>query len=511
MATPSSHSSLSLQPPPETGSQPPVISSRKKILAASGLSAASGFALFLSDYPVQAWPLQLLALVPFLLALFRYADRRPVAALCGCVLGCFFIVPLAFVLRFPFLMGAALALYLVLLWTLLALAASFFVRRPPLISAFSVAAVAVLVEWIDITCVPIWGTAQVFTRVWSAGPWAVQFVSLGGVTLLVFVVFAVQALAVKLWLSPPKDRRQLAAALAIVVGVAAAYDLSSWFSKPAASLRAAAMGWTYDQLPRGASTWPEVILHRFYIPMLEKASSSGAKLIVSPEVGFRLAASQREEILQSIGEQARKHKVFLVVGYFDKERNDNRAVFIDDQGRIRGEYVKTHLIPVFERYKKGKKAPVTLLMRKTMLLGAMICQDDNFTDLARAYGRLKVNVMAVPTNDWFQVRHFHLENAVFRGLENGFGMIRAASNGISAIVDAKGRILASKDHFKEGPGVIVAHLPVEAFGGTPYSELGDWPAVLCALLLVFVGVMRFREYLPTRLRSPSPRCPPCQD
>jgi len=56
----------------------------------------------------------------------------------------------------------------------------------------------------------------------------------------------------------------------------------------------------------------------------------------------------------------------------------------------------------------------------------MICQDDNFTDLARGYGRLGVPLLAVPTNDWPAIRAFHLQSSAFRAIENGYAIARAA-------------------------------------------------------------------------------------
>ncbi len=46
-----------------------------------GLAAASGLLLFLADYPVHAWPLQLVALVPLLVGLHGGRPSRKAAAL----------------------------------------------------------------------------------------------------------------------------------------------------------------------------------------------------------------------------------------------------------------------------------------------------------------------------------------------------------------------------------------------------------------------------------------------
>jgi apolipoprotein N-acyltransferase len=122
----------------------------------------------------------------------------------------------------------------------------------------------------------------------------------------------------------------------------------------------------------------------------------------------------------------------------------------------------------------------------------MICHDDNFTDLSRGYGRRQVQVMAVPTNDWRQVMGHHLDNSLFRAVESGFGMVRAASNGISVIASPRGEVLAQQDHFATGPGVIVADLWFGP-GGTWYSRFGDWVLVLCGAVLLVGAAGRWRQ------------------
>ena len=85
-------------------------------LGAIALSLLSGLLLFVSDYPVHAWPLQAVALLPLLYALERLCASRKGALLCGLALGLGSTLPLLAVLEFPLLMGVPLALYLSLLW-----------------------------------------------------------------------------------------------------------------------------------------------------------------------------------------------------------------------------------------------------------------------------------------------------------------------------------------------------------------------------------------------------------
>jgi apolipoprotein N-acyltransferase len=84
------------------------------------------------------------------------------------------------------------------------------------------------------------------------------------------------------------------------------------------------------------------------------------------------------------------------------------------------------------------------------------------------------------TNDaWFgngTGPHQHFAMARYRAIEEGLPLARAASGGISAIVDAEGRVMRST----QNGGSVTVQLP-PALGETPYVTLGNW--LLLALLL----------------------------
>jgi apolipoprotein N-acyltransferase len=337
-------------------------------------------------------------------------------------------------------------------------------------------AVSAFVEWINFSVVPIWGTAQCFARIWTEVPMAMQFVSLTGVTGLVFVLVAAQALVANL-LVDGAARLRSAAALAVLLLVPAGYNIFAWSERPTGSIRVAAVGW--GRGVRAGRSSPYVRMDKIIEPNLRRAAAAGARLVVTPEVGLWLGPVSWAPILNRLGDIAKRYRMTLVVGYFDRKRNTNRAAYITPDGKVRDEYVKTHLIPTLEKYRAGT-GRLTRVNVNDVPVGAMICQDDNFTDLARGYGRKRVRIVAVPTNDWAQVKKYHFDNSRFRPIENRYGVVRAASHGISAIVSAKGEVMARMDHLERGTGVIVADLPLYD-PGSLYAVGGDWFVVLCAL------------------------------
>lgn len=199
-------------------------------------------------------------------------------------------------------------------------------------------------------------TAQIFVRVWTAAPWAVQITSVAGVFGLVFVVVTSQALIVRAY-----QRREhcgrLAAALCILSLALAGWTVARLGQLPSRTVRVAAAGWTWDDLDRTRSRGNGALMANLVSPLVKQAAERGARLVIFPEVSFWLDNNSRPGVLAALRALARKHRVMLVVGYFHKERNDNHAAFIDATGALRSEYVKTHLIPFSRTTGRGPAPP----------------------------------------------------------------------------------------------------------------------------------------------------------
>jgi apolipoprotein N-acyltransferase len=370
--------------------------------------------------------------------------------------------------------------------------------------------VVALVEWVDFTLVPVWGTAQSFARVWSAAPFPAQLVSAAGLTGLVFVLVSGQALLGRLLWGERRRRVAAALGLGLLLAMSAGWCARSWTRPASGEITVAAIGWTASDLrarlhaspaPPGSLpvARPQALFEKLYRPLVEEAARRGAEIIASPEVGFFLGPAEEREILAETARLARELRRTLVLGYFSRRDNNNRAVLVDAEGALRADYVKSHLIAFVESYRAGPGRIAVAEASRPLpagspagagspppaaRVGLMICQDDNFTDLARAYGRAGAQLVAVPTNDWAQVKDFHLESSIFRATENRYAVLRAASNGVSAVISPRGEVLARRDHFRDGPGLAVARVPLGG-GPTVYSLVGDWPPLAGLLLLAF--------------------------
>lgn len=456
-------------------------------------ATSSGAMLGLAGPPLTLWPLLMVALLPVLAVLLDGRTSLPAAVVATALVGMAQNLTAAAVLQFPLGFAAFLVVSLGLFWPLIGLIVQPLSRRlGPSWTAIAVASAFAVVEVLSFTLVPVFGTAQSFGRSLIAWPPGIAVASLTGVSGVVFALVLPQALAA-VAIARRGGRGLLPGA---VVAIATWLVCGGWSALDAArpetaTARVAAVGWTYGQLgtPWGGGPAPDR-LNAVLGPLLDEAVDGGAALVVAPEAAFRVEPGEREAFLARASGLASSRSVALVVGFFDVAQDVNEAALFDPDGDLGAVYRKTHLILAMEDYQAGDGTLVQLPgghpgggLPADHTLGALICQDDNFRDLGRAYGRLGVAALAIPTNDWEQVQEFHLQNTRLRAVDSGVAIVRGATNGISAVIDRRGRVLASRDHHAEGPGVVLADLPLRA-GTTPFARLGEWFTGCCLLVLV---------------------------
>jgi len=427
-------------------------------------------------FPVAA-PLQAVAFVPLLFALSRMKQWRECLHT-GFLLGLGFVTPQILLLQLPPIISLILVLYFVVLLMALAVLSWRLIRPVTVWDCFAFGALLAVVDWVTVTALPMWGTAQSFARCWSSYPSVIAFTSVTGMAGIMFVLGTVQALAV---LTAREKRRRMTCLLALLgVGVVVGgMDIAVLRAEPDRHLKVAAVGWKFDREhgdPGNASGFA-----RLYAEPVASAVRRGARLIVSPETAFAIYDDPDHEPFEQFLELAREYGVYLAVGYMDIRSGENRVAFLGPDEGVMGRYTKTHLTS-FEDSPKGDGRPL-LVTIDGVSVGVMICHDDNYTDISRRYGREAVGIVVVPTNDWRQVRQAHFQSTIHRTIESRFVIVRAASNGISAIISPNGAVLDVRDHFHEGPGLVIADVPVYSTQ-TIFSRCGPWFVVVCIILIV---------------------------
>ncbi|HSV27275.1 MAG TPA: nitrilase-related carbon-nitrogen hydrolase [Sedimentisphaerales bacterium] len=403
-------------------------------------------------------------------------------------------MPQVIYLRLPVIMTALLVINFAVISALMAWSAGRAIGTGGIAGAFAAAACITILDWANYTIVPFWGTAQSLARSWSAYPSLILFQSLTGMPGTVFLVASLSALVAVFAGCRTKRWRVIAAACAVLLA-AVTINICIGMQKPVGFITVAAIGWPYP--PDGPRADEAGGFESLFAGPIAKAAASGACLIVTPEAGLAVASDTRQRIFGVLSNLAEANRVWLVAGYIDYELEENRLAVFSPEGRAELTYSKTHVIPWLEPWNKGTGAVAATRM-DDIWLGGMICNDDNFTDISRRHSREGTQVMAVPTLDWQRVSTAHLSNSLHRPIESGYAIVRATAGGISVIADARGRVLARMNHITEGPGYIVAEIPVYR-GGTFYGTAGNWMVWAAAIYAAVYLIVRTAG----RRKSPS--------
>ena len=270
-----------------------------------------------------------------------------------------------------------------------------------------------------------------------------------------------------------------------------------------------------------ALKWDPDMARVFYQRQISYSAAGSAgdaprpDLIVWPETAVPVLLENAGDLLRDIGAAAQV-PVLLGIQRFDGPRIYNSAVLIGPDGGLRAIYDKHHLVPF------GEYVPFGDLMARFGLYGFAANEGQGYSagpgpaliDLGPRLGRalplicyeavFPQDVLAAPdrpalliaiTNDaWFgeiSGPYQHLAQARFRAIEQGLPMVRVANTGVSAMIDAQGRVTGSVA--LNTAGWVDAPLP-PARAATPYSRMGDAPAAIVTLLLL-IGLIVTRRRL----------------
>jgi apolipoprotein N-acyltransferase len=238
-------------------------------------------------------------------------------------------------------------------------------------------------------------------------------------------------------------------------------------------------------------------------------SAMDSALIVWPEVAIPSLANRVEDYIDSLDRISDLTGQTILFGILETEvqRTGETNIYnsvILVNGQQRQVYRKRHLVPFGEYFpvpanvrewmrlmnlpfsdlSPGEDEQALLVAADGTRLAVAICYEDAFgAEMGYAFpeATLLINV----SNDaWFGdsiAPHQHLQIARMRSLEFGRFSIRATNTGISAFIDARGKVLRSGAQFKP----LTMTMKVEPrTGTTPYTSSGNWPVIgLCFLII----------------------------
>jgi apolipoprotein N-acyltransferase len=245
---------------------------------------------------------------------------------------------------------------------------------------------------------------------------------------------------------------------------------------------------TYARLHRQALgadliVWPEAALpdvaNRYtgYISRLWSESRAAGSDVVF--------GTQREELR---GNPAERHyfNSMLALGHSDFAFYDKRHLVPFAEFFPVPHFVRTWLrlmsLPNSDFDRGAPRQPPLHLAG--IKLAPSICYEDAYPALLRREIRASEALVTVTNDAWFghsSARYQHLQIARMLALESRRFLLRAANDGVSAVIDADGRVVAQAKEWV--PAVLRAQF-LPRRGDTPYLALGDAPVLALASLLM---------------------------
>jgi apolipoprotein N-acyltransferase len=234
--------------------------------------------------------------------------------------------------------------------------------------------------------------------------------------------------------------------------------------------------------------WPEGALPAVINDLLDPASPFAPRLrdAVAPGqtllMGANRAAMTREgwRYYNTLVALRRDGPMLAVVGVYDKHRLVPFGEFMP-LGDLADRIGFRSLVRMPEDFTPGP-TPRPLRLPGLPTVQPLICYEALFPGLAE--GPRPAWILNISNDAWFGATTGpwqHLNIASYRAIEQGLPMIRSTPTGVSAVIDAQGRLIPGQSLGLGRAGVIDARLPPPA-SPTLYSLWGDAP--LAILLLI---------------------------
>lgn len=235
----------------------------------------------------------------------------------------------------------------------------------------------------------------------------------------------------------------------------------------------------------------------------------GSDVVLWPESAVPAFPDEIPDTLQRLQAAALARDTALLIGIPTGDRHAGRyfnSIVLLDGDRPR--YDKHHLVPFgeylpFDRWVRpvlnflaipmsafspgdARQPPLPF---NGMRFGASICYEDAYAgEVIKPLPNANL-LVNVSDDAWFGdsiAPHQHLQIARMRALETGRYLLRATNTGISAIIDARGKVIARSPQFK--PFVLTGEVRLHA-GATPFVRGGQWPLVIALTM----GVLFLRR------------------
>ena len=345
----------------------------------------------------------------------------------------------------------------------------------------------------------------------------IQISALGGIYLVQYVVLLINSV-LECWFRFFVDRKEkrplrysvvllLVLSFVYLYGLIRANSVDTEMSN-SKKVKASLLQGNIDQgIKKRSSEYRGTILSN-YLDLIEKASGFNPDIVVWPEAAFPLSLpdemssfSNKDRLLNADSFPFGQIVGVSTYSYSQGKRLlHNGAFILDENLDVVGKYYKSHLVPFgeyvplgipVEKFVSGvgtfvpgeEVKPVEISHNDNRIkAGILICYEGIFPEISREHSKKGANLLVNLTNDaWYGISsapYQHLSMYVFRAIENGKFVLRAANTGVSAFINPYGKITAQTGIFERG--ILNGEISLME-GRTIYTSIGDVFAILCLL------------------------------
>lgn len=269
-----------------------------------------------------------------------------------------------------------------------------------------------------------------------------------------------------------------------------------------------------------APGWRDEFFNR---ALAQTAAGDPVDVVIWPETSVPALLATAGAQIERMSLSARGAPVVAGILRRDQAGIYNSAILVDGPSTVAAISDKAHLVPF------GEYVPLAWLL-EPLGLGTLVDQVGGFSagagdglmevdglGLARVLicyegifpneikrGDVRPDILMILTNDaWFGNNagpRQHLTQARARAIEQGLPVVRAANTGISAVIDARGRIVDSLP--LNEAGYLDAPVPA-ALPPTLYARTSDWPIVAVLVVVLGAGVARRNRFVVDQIARPS--------
>ena len=241
-------------------------------------------------------------------------------------------------------------------------------------------------------------------------------------------------------------------------------------------------------------------------------SEQGRDLIVWPEASITYLRESISSELSVYGDSLNAKGTGLIFGIPSLTKDGEFQNTVLGIGKAEGSYKKRRLVPFgefvpMENHLRGVISFFDLPMSRNIPgpsvqsplaingknISSSICYEIAYPDLVRRADDDPAFILTVSNDTWFGSSigpWQHLQLARMRALENERWLIRATNNGVTAVINSKGQVLASLPQFMTG---VLRHDVEMRSGHTPFQSFGSWPILSIAFAVLIFCSSRIQK------------------